>query len=178
MTSGIRRITIHAALLALTSATSRGQGPVAAGLPGFDHPVRLDTLNSRRTMAGNRVDTFRATRAAFEALKIPMTHVDSARGYLVNLEYTRMRTLAGHRMSELLNCGLGFNGPNADEFRITMAIAGIIEPHATDQATLRVAFAAGARSVEGVSKPPVACASTGVLENRIVQFVQNRLKTG
>jgi hypothetical protein len=168
-----------ALLVASSAAAQTARFPtIAVGLPGYVGAIRLDTGGVRRDMPGSAADVFRATRAAFEALKIPVQEFDSTRTFLYNSEFVRMRTLMGSRMSELLNCGQGFTSANADVYRITMAIAAFVEPVDAQRSRLRIAFAAGGRSVEGASKDPVPCATTGLLESRIEEFVRNRVRTG
>jgi hypothetical protein len=178
----MKRTSSVLALAMLLASSARAQTQrfptIAVGLPGYVGAIRLDTGGVRRDMPGNAADVFRATRAAFDALRIPVQEFDSTRFFLYNAELIRMRTMVGNRMSELLNCGQGFTSANADVYRITMAIAAFVEPVDADRSRLRVAFAAGGRSVEGASKDPVPCATTGLLESRIEEFVRNRVRTG
>jgi hypothetical protein len=150
---------------------------IHVGLPGFYTPVLLDSVAVAFTIDGSRARVFAAARATLGDLGIPLTRIDSLRGTLVNVNLDARRRLSGKRLSELLSCGTGLIGENADRFRVTIAVAAFVDSLAPEQSRLRVAFAAGARDTEGSSKPPVTCGSTGAFENMLGERVARRLGT-
>ena len=150
------------------------QAPVGVRLPGYLSAVRLDSGTVAASIPASPGAVFWAARQIFSEFKIPTPEADSARGYLVNRRFIKLRSLAGSPLSTFLNCGTGITGPNADAFRVTMAIGAFIEPAGPTASRLRLNLVAGAESTEGASKSAVACASTGVLEERLARLIRTR----
>lgn len=146
--------------------------PLAVRLPAYDHPVLLDTMETQRRHEDvMREAVFVAARKVFEELQIPITFADSTRGILVNSQLIATRRLGKYRMGQILDCGTNLNGDVADQYRIRMAIGVIIDSLAPSQSEYRVLIAAAGQSLEGASRPPLACASTGFLEQRIAKLI-------
>lgn len=159
------------------AATSVGaQRPTAVRLPGFAAPMALDSGSVDVTLPASAGAAFFAARQVFFELKIPTPLADSARGYLINGRFVKLRSLAGSPLSTYLNCGSGMTGPNADSFRVTMAIAALFDATGPNTSRLRLTVLAGAESTEGVSKSAVACGSSGVLEERILKTIRVKLR--
>ena len=78
-------------------------------------------------------------------------------------------------MSRLLNCGSGMTGPNADSWRIYISVFALVEGKGSDKSVLRVGFIAGAQDIQGASKDPVACGTTGIFETMFGDRVRKRL---
>lgn len=163
-----------ALLLAVSSAGA--QRPAAVRLPGHPGPMSLDSGSVDVVLPASSGAVFYAARQVFFEMKIPTPMADSARGYLVNGRFIKLRSLAGSPLSTFVNCGSGMTGPNADNFRITMAVAALVDATGPNTSRLRLTVLAGAESTEGVSKSAVACGSSGILEDRILKTI--RLKLG
>lgn len=145
---------------------------IAVRLPAYDNPVVLDTMESLRHHEDvTRVAVFMAARKAFEELEIPVAYADSAHGIILNAELSLTRRLGKFRMSQIVDCGTNLNGPVADQYRIRMAVGVIADSIAPSQSEYRVLIAAGAQSLEGATRPPVGCGTTGVLEERIAKVI-------
>src|SRR3954468_23755440 len=146
-----------ASLLFLCARTSQAQNPrVLVQLPGFDAPVGLDTIGTPRVVPGTRAQVFAATLAAFSSLEIPMTHVDTAQRAMLNPTFVKMRRIQKTPLSKYFNCGSELAGPNADHYRLVLAVAAFVD--STSEGTrVRVSMAAGAdnikRLVEAGGKP-------------------------
>ena len=67
-------------------------------------------------------------------------------------------------------------GPNADAYRVTLAIAALIDATGPNTSRLRLTVLAGAESTEGASKTAVACATSGVLEERILRTIRVKIR--
>jgi hypothetical protein len=145
-------------------------------LPGYQSAVALDSGGIDVTLPAPAGAVFFAARQVFFELKIPMPLADSARGYLINGRLIRMRSLANSPLSTFLNCGAGMTGPNADTFRVTMAIAALIDATGPRTTRLRLNVLAGAESTEGVSKSAIACGSSGLLEDRIMKTIRVKIR--
>ena len=142
---------------------------ILVSLPGFELPVALDTLGHYKDVTASRGKVYAAVRQAFASLELPMTHTDSTRGSMVNPQLVKMRRIQKQPLSRYFNCGSGLTGPNADHFRVHLAVGAFID--STSEGTrLRVTAAAGALDVDGASKPPVTCGSTGALEEQIASL--------
>lgn len=141
--------------------------------------VALDTVAlAREQVPATPAETFAALRAVYEELKIPRTVDDSAHGQLGTLRLVRTSSLAGERMAAYLNCGSGMTGAYADSWRITMGIASFVRTARDGSTTVATGFVAQADDMDGASKEPIMCGSTGVLETRIASMVKERIATG
>lgn len=170
------QVAVAVALLAAGGQAPGAQPPRAVRLPGYLAPMPLDSGIVNATVPGSPGAVFWAARQVFFELGIPTPMSDSARGYLVNARMVKMRSLAGSPLSTYLNCGSGMTGPNADAFRVTMAVAAFVDSAGPGLARLRLTLLAGAESTEGVAKSAVACASSGVLEERILRAIRTRVR--
>lgn len=144
-------------------------------LPGFPDPIALDTVAQFKELAAPIGPVFSAAVAALKALDIPIAIRDSARGTVGNLAWTKMRQLAGRQMSASFNCGSGMTGPNADAYRLTIAAVVMIEGLANGHSKVGVALVASAQDVQGASKDPVPCGTTGFTELRIEELMRQKL---
>jgi hypothetical protein len=138
--------------------------------------MSIDSGSVDVTLPASAGAVFFAARQVFFELKIPTPLADSARGYLINGRFIKLRSLAGSPLSAYLNCGYGMTGPNADSFRVTMAIAALVDAISPNTSRLRLTVLAGAESTEGASKSAVTCGSTGVLEERILRTIRVKIR--
>ena len=162
--------------LVLVASSVGAQRPAGVRLPGHPATMPLDSGGVNVTLAASAGAVFFAARQVFFELQIPMPMADSARGYLINGRFIKLRSLAGSPLSTYLNCGAGMTGPNADSFRVTMAIAALIDSTGPSTSRLRLNLLAGAESTEGVSKSAIACASSGLLENRVLRTIRAKIR--
>lgn len=152
------------------------QRPTAVRLPGHPGSMALDSGSVDVTLPASPGAVFFAARQVFFELQIPTPLADSARGYLINGRFIKLRSLAGFPLSTYLSCGSGMTGPNADAYRVTMAVAALIDPTGQGTSRLRLTVLAGGENNEGVSKSAVACASTGLLEERILRTIRVKIR--
>jgi len=152
------------------------QRPTAVRLPGHAGPMSLDSGTVDVILPASAGAVFFAARQVFFELKIPAPIADSAGGYLINGRFIKLRSLAGAPLSTYVNCGSGMTGPNADSYRVTMAIAALINATGPNTSRLRLAVLAGAENTEGVSKSAVACGSSGLLEERIARTIRAKVR--
>lgn len=175
MAGGVRALLISLVFCLAPSGLS-AQRPKAVRLPGYLAPLPLDSGLIDVTMSASAGAVFWAARQVFFELQIPTPMADSARGYLINGRFIKHRSLIGSPLSTYLNCGSGITGPNADAFRVTMSIAAFVDSTGPHTSRLRVSVFAGAESTEGVAKSAVACASSGVLEERILRTIRLKIR--
>ena len=175
MAGSIRLASFVSGLL-LVASSAGAQRPTAVRLPGHPGPMSLDSGSVDVTLPSSAGAVFFAARQVFFELKIPTPLADSARGYLINGRFIKLRSLAGAPLSTYLNCGAGMTGPNADAYRVTMAIAAFVDATGPSTSKMRLTVLAGAESVEGVSKSAVACMTSGLLEERIFRTIRNKIR--
>lgn len=172
----------------LLPAVARGQQPnfpngrstpaYEINLPGGAVWVRLDTVSASVMVPGDRSSVFRAAVQVFKALKIRTDVVDSTRAEVGSLNLVESHSFAGRRMSSWLRCGESMTGPNADTWRIYMAVVSGVERVGADSSRVRTLLTATARNMAGGSSNPVRCATTGVFEIMVGQRIGEELGKG
>ena len=139
--------------------------------------VSLDTVDTPTHFRGSPFRVYRALAAVYEGLKIALNITDSIRGHVGNTGVA-MRNIDGKRMSTFVGCGSGMTGQYADIHRVTLAVVSWVQPRGRDSSTVRTGVFAGAVDrAEGSSSMPRACATTGVLEERIRVLLREKLAT-
>ena len=172
----IIRLGVLGCALFLMGDSVGAQRPTAVRLPGHPAPMSLDSGTVDVILPASAGAVFFAARQVFFELKIPTPIADSAGGYLINGRFIKLRSFAGSPLSTYLNCGSGMTGPNADSYRVTMAIAALVNATGPNTSRLRLTVLAGAENTEGVSKSAVACGSSGVLEERIAKTIRVKIR--
>ena len=168
------RTTVFALLLtAVTAAHAQTAFRARVGLRGYRDPIAMDTVASEYMVNAPTGKTFAAAAQVFKTLGFKATVRDSVGGLIGNEEFSRTRTLVGSQMSTWLNCGSGMTGPNADNYRITIALMIIIDPAANNTTRMRVGMVGSGANIVGNSTEPVACGTTGRLEERIAQLIKD-----
>jgi len=171
----------------LLPATAWGQQPnfpngrttpaYQVNLPDGAVYVRLDTVSTWVLAPGDRKTVFRATVDVFKALKIQTDIMDSLRTEVGNLGLVESRTFAGQRMSTWLRCGESMTGPNADSWRIYMAVVSGVEGVNNDSSKVRTLITATARNMGGSSNP-IRCTTTGRFEMMLGKRIAETLAKG
>lgn len=158
------------------AATLGAQDPrPTVTLPGFRGLIRLDTVGTAVELDAAPGQVMTALQEAFVDIGV-QPDIDAAKGYVGKFDIKTQRRFAKSQMSALIDCGFRDRGPNADFYRVHMAILGIVKPAGTGKSNLRIALAAGAQDNAGPLADPIACGSSGKLEERMRAFVQGKLK--
>jgi hypothetical protein len=172
----MRRCIVVALLLCASRAESQ-DFRVRVTLPGWSrHPLALDTVASPMVIDAPKSKVFAAYTAAMDELKIPIQERDLLAGTVGNAAVQARYNFAGFPMSRLVGCGLGAFGPNANSYRIHIALMAIMDSIGPTQTRVRMAMAAGAYDPGGAAKEPASCESTGVLEEKITEGAKRHLK--
>jgi hypothetical protein len=175
------RLIAAAAVLAVAAQSSAAQESTirrtVISLPGHAAPILLDTIGILREVNGSPARAYAALALAYQQLRIPVGIEDESRRYIGNLHFTRMRNLGGAALSQLIDCGAGMTGPRADQYRVHFAIVSRIDSLGAGLSRLRSTVVAGAEDVQGSSKDPVKCGSSGRLEARISELVTLHLRS-
>lgn len=169
------RRTLACLALALCASTLGAQYARArVWPPGFKTQLALDTIGLPNDIAAPVGKTFRAVVAAFDELKIPLDTRDSLGGMVGNMNLVRTHSMAGSQLSRWFNCGTGITGPNADNWRMYIALAALLDRLSADSTRLRIGMVAGAQDMQGNSKEPVQCSTSGALEASLLQLTKAR----
>ena len=147
---------------------------VSITLRAYNRPILLDTMVTWKEVLATPAETFTAARHVLDSLKIPIATADSAHGLLASGGFFGRTKLAGHQMAEWLRCGGSMTGDNAATFRLQIAYVVYVDSVSGGSSRVGVALVASGDAVEGASKPPVQCYSTGFLETYIIKMVQLR----
>ena len=150
----------------------RRDKPTNFGTISPDTKIRMDTVSTWVLVPGTPLEVFHKARRVYESMKVKITHADSVNGLLGNTGFNNSGAFAGQRMSYWLGCGVGMTGPNADRWRVTLAILSSIEPVSRDTTKLRTLVIASARNMAEGTSAPSNCDTTGKLEEQIHQRVQ------
>jgi hypothetical protein len=78
-------------------------------------------------------------------------------------------------MSQIVNCGAGLMGPNADQGRVTLVVGAFVDALAGGRSRVGFALTGSSIDLSGASIDPDACESTGYLEARLAELVQVRV---
>jgi hypothetical protein len=146
--------------------------PAQLGAFGPTVWIRMDTVGTWVLVPGSPAEVFRRVRHVYETMKLKAPLVDSAGGILGNPGFKHTGALAGARMSSWIRCGEGMAGPNADTWRITLALLSSVESAAKDTTRLRTVIVATASNLAEGGRVPMPCTSTGQLEGQIHSKVQ------
>jgi len=134
--------------------------------------VRIDTVGTWVLVPGSTNEVYRTASETYKALKISIDMVDSLEGLIGSTGFQQTGSFAGNRMSAWVRCGDGITGPNADTWRVYLAILSGVERVTKDTTRLRTVVVASARNMTGGASPPMMCTSSGRLEEKINLQVQ------
>lgn len=164
------RLLVLAALATVPTLSAQQGTPLKIAGPTIW--VRIDTVGTWVLVPGSTNQVYHATSEAYKALKIKIDMVDSLTGQIGSAGFTQTGAFAGNRMSAWIRCGEGMTGPNADTWRVSMAILSGVERVTKDTARVRTVVVASARNMTGGSSSPMMCTSSGRLEEKINLQVQ------
>lgn len=171
-----RTLLLIALLLApMTADAQKNRAPdMHIRMRGFQFRVNLDTLIFWESMPASAAMTFRATVSVLDSLKIKATYVDSVAGLIYHHGFVARVRLGGTKLSQFFRCGSGPSGEHADNWRLSIAYAIHVRPDGR-QSRLGLATVAGAQDIDGTSKSPVMCGSTGGLLKLLSEKVEQKL---
>lgn len=168
-------VIVGALCLAVAAVPAAAQG-VRVRLPAWQELVLLDSMRQEHALAAKPDEVYAAVLRVFADLGIPTGNTDSKAGIIGSEKFEKMRQLAGAPLSRSYSCGESATGPNADFYRLSIAIVAWVKPASGGGTTLAVANAASGNDISGTYRNPRACASTGRIEQKIVEGVQKYVK--
>lgn len=139
-------------------------GRVHVKLPAYKGAIAIDTIMFVTDHDASAAAVWSAASRVFYDARIATDLRDSAGGIIGTTKYVKSSYMGNVPMSKVLNCGTSITGPNADNFRINIALVAIVSPVNATKSKLGVGFVGSGMDMRGSSTDPVICASTGVFE--------------
>lgn len=171
-------------LALLLPALASAQGRPRAGdmmrmeIAGHSGMIPLDSIAREYDMEVSRGAVFHAAAQVMRELGIKFEVSDSLRGAVGLANVVHRRRFAGQPISKWLDCGTGFMGLNADNWRVRITAFAFGIGTDPRHSTLKVAILAGGRDIAGNSTEEFPCASTGAFEKMFAERVRLRLANG
>lgn len=116
-----------------------------------------------------------ALRLAYADIGVDAKYSNPATGELGNVEFVRMRKMAGQPLTDFVNCGSTVTGPAADTYRVTMLLVSTVRADGTGS---KVETRFQSRAVDpagGTSAGAMECQSLGTLEQKLHDLVRDKL---
>jgi hypothetical protein len=172
-------------LLAGCTAAAAGAPPIPTVTVRPTSPGTPTSVASIETGAGRVSDTqytvaadpaklWPSVLAVYTELGLTPSTVDEKQLLVAVRGQRAMRKLAGDLLSSFLECGQGPSGKLADLYRVQMDVGTRLVQRAAGYTTVETSVAAMASNPAGSMSNPVACGSTGTLENRIAGMLRLR----
>ncbi|MFI5311599.1 MAG: hypothetical protein ACHQQ3_10220 [Gemmatimonadales bacterium] len=147
---------------------------VVVRIRGYQTPISLDTLGTPSDLPSPPDRVYAASLAVFGDLGIPVNTKDPAKGIVAATRFTKMHSLAGSQLAQFYSCGSGMTGPHANEWRLEIAVAAMVDALPDGTARLRVASVSAGEDVTGSAKEPMPCNSTGQLELQLLELIRKK----
>ena len=167
------------ALAAVTALSAIGAQDTRAriGLPGYKNSFPIEDVASPFVLAASKPRAHEAIKAALAELGVPLDR-DEPTGAIVGNQSTTARiTFAGFRMSRVFDCGSSTMGLNADSFRLSIVFLVLLDADSPTSTKVRIGVIGGGEPVGGSRGQAVQCASTGVLETRLMELAGKHLQS-
>ncbi len=161
------RLLLLATLVAAPELSAQQKQGTQLRIAGPTTWVRIDTVGTWVLVPGSTAQVYHAAAEAYKSLKVKIDLLDSLAGHIGSIGFTQTGSFAGNRMSAWIRCGEGITGPNADSWRVSMAILSGVERVSKDTTRIRTVVVASARNMTGGASPAMLCVTTGGLEERI-----------
>jgi hypothetical protein len=162
-----------AAAIALAFTSRLGAQGIHVTFGAWTTSVLLDTLQQKFDVKASPEKVYEAVLQTFPELGIPTGRTDGKAGIIGSERFERNRSLAGAPMSRWFYCGDGPAGPNANSYRLEIAVVAWISP-AEGGTTVGIATIASGRDIAGTSRRSLPCTTTGALETKLIDKVKSR----
>jgi len=163
-------------LAAVTTAPLAGQARkfVWPGIRGVPPTELLDTMGTPREVPFPVARVFSALEKVYAEIKVK-PEVYAPPEQIGNQAFYARGSLAGRRMSSLLECGGGMTGPYADDYRIYMGLVTFVTPTPGNTSVVRSVLVGSAINVTEGVRPTQKCRSSGELELKIHEMMVKEL---
>lgn len=166
------------ALLLCAGCVSGGGSEPLSGPPrvlssGGSYDVRVTSNDeaSVQVIRATPAQAWDALPRVFEALDVPITHMQEAQHLMGNRDFTASRRLGGDPLERFLNCGSTISGPITSNHTVKLSLLVQVLPSDGGQSQLSTRVEGRATSRQGVSGSVLACGSTGRLEAKVAELL-------
>lgn len=125
------------------------------------------------TIAAPASNVWLAVKSVYAEMDIPVVVDNPAMHQLGNANFAKSRVLAGHPMSEFVDCGSGMTGPKSASYRIYISLLTQVAANPNGTTTVQTTFVPMGQDVSAGSSDRIPCGSTG----RFEQFFLDRVKS-
>lgn len=148
--------------------TSSGGGGVAVTSANLDNNIRL-------VSTGSVAQVWSVLPSVYQDLGIPLTVQDNNRKVIGNEGWRTRRSVGRVPMQRYLDCGRSGTIENAETYQINMTIVTTVTANPGGGSVIGTIISAVGRNPITSSTQDVRCSSTGDLEIRIRDMVQQRV---
>ncbi len=147
------------------------------GLAAWKNTFPIETVTIPFTLDAPAVKAYAAVKEAYADLNLSIDK-DDPTGGLIGIQLFKGQTsFAGFRMARLFDCGdAAVGGPNANTYRLSIVFLTLVDRVDDGHTKLRIGVVASAVQPAGTRAEAVRCASSGVLEQKLVDFANAHLK--
>lgn len=176
MRRSLMPIALAATLLIPASTAAQGSRTILVpALRGIPRRELTEDLSVSDTLGFKPAAIFAALQTVYDKLKVKMDLLNAPGLQLGNPSFFNRGSFAGRRMSAYLNCGNGFTGPHADNYRVYLSLISFVDPLARDSSLVRTLFVGQAVNVTEGNRPIQECTTTGELEKRMIEMLRAKL---
>ena len=172
-------------LLAVIGVAGCAAAP-ASPAPGPDRVLVVDSdgnvihqstadESARATFTAPPARVWPALVGAYTTLGILPTTNDRAAGQYGNAGFLVPRRIVGRPIGAFFSCGSGITGPRIDNGRVYGNVMSVVADNGTGGSTVVTHVSATLRTNDGAANDPIACASTGALEELLRKNVEESL---
>jgi anti-sigma factor RsiW len=183
----IRRFACLAPVVLMCACASRGAPPPDVAVVSTSDRIvtgagNFMTIGGSATTVGIAGDVpappddvFRAVKAVYDELKIPIADVSTADRAIGNQLFKTRRRIGGVSMQTYLDCGGNSGQPNAETFDIVMNVLTYVTAGQVTGSTVTTRLQAVGSDPNHGKDNQLRCASTGELEKRIAQMTREKV---
>jgi hypothetical protein len=170
-------VTIFLALVAMTTtASAQGAarvGPFDPRSGRFGGVINTDAARPPDTLAVSSDKVWAALIQVYADLGIPLTVADTESHVIGALRVVHRKPIGGQRLSRLLECGESAYGPNAERYSVQLTSLSAVQAVGAKMTTIDTRV--GATATANGQSAGVACASSGVLEEKVTAMLRKAL---
>jgi hypothetical protein len=148
-------------------------GPFDPRAGKFSTVIAAEPARAPDTLAVASDRVWAALIQVYGELGIPLTVADTQSRVIGALRVAQRKSIGGQQLSRLLECGMSSYGPNADRYAVQLTALSSVESVGGKLTTVETRVG-GSASPNGINST-VACASSGVLEEKVSSMVRKAL---
>jgi len=174
-------LAVVAACATSSSSVSSSSTPETMRVVTSDASVMTTSVTSSAPSALGAVvasppdRVFRALRAVYDSLGIPVATVDAASRTIGNSGLRLKRKLGDVALSRYIDCGKAQGFPSADTYEVFLSVMTTARPDASGGTMVSTTISGQAKPIT-ISGEPVRCGSLSTLESRIASLASTLSK--